>query len=359
MREAAGFPDPFKVRYWGVGNESWGCGGNFTPEEYASEFRRYTSWIPKYGVDLQLIGSGPNSNDLYWTHRVFEQLYARSPYGNESFVGWSVHYYSWNLSRGKTDDWIKGKGDALAFDAGDWHELIRVAAGIEQVIGDQWSAMGQYDKQHRVKVVVDEYGPWYREGTEIDPSHIFGQQVTVRDALATALTLDIFNRHAEKLLLATNAQLINNINALFLAHGDRFVTTPNFHVFDMYADHQGGQSLRTEFSVEDLRYMRDDMPVRFWGLNGSASVLGNNITLTVVNPGVDRSLDAQIVLKGAHVAESAASVLTAEDMHAHNTFENPDAVKPAALAITKTGEHSRLTLPPRSVTKISLLMGKP
>jgi alpha-L-arabinofuranosidase len=105
IRGAAGFAEPFNVRYWGVGNESWGCGGNFTPEEYASEFRRYTSWIPRYGVELDLIGSGPNDNDLDWTHRFFDELTTGHGYDNRSFKGWSVHHYAWNMSRGKTTDW--------------------------------------------------------------------------------------------------------------------------------------------------------------------------------------------------------------------------------------------------------------
>jgi alpha-N-arabinofuranosidase len=270
MRAEAGFSDPFNVKFWGIGNESWGCGGSFTPEEYASEFRRYTSWIPNYGVGLQLIGAGPNGNDTDWTHRFFEEIFTEHPYRNASFTGWSIHHYASNLSRGKTRDWVLGKGDALKFEPVDWFELLRECDRVDRIIADQWAIMGQYDTQHEIKLVVDEYGPWYREGTELDPTHIFGQQVTVRDALATALTLDAFNRNAEKVSVATCAQLVNNINALFLCHEDRFFTTPNFHVFKMYAAHQGGQSLRAEFSAPDVHYERDGKPARFWGLNGVA-----------------------------------------------------------------------------------------
>ena len=131
--------------------------------------------------------------------------------------------------------------------------------------------MGQYDTQHRVKLVVDEYGPWYREGTELDLTHIFGQQITVRDGLATALTLDAFNRNPEKWAWPPAHSSSTTFSSLFMAHEDRFFATPNFHVFAMYAAHQGGQALRTEFSAPDVQYMRDDRPARFWGLNGSAS----------------------------------------------------------------------------------------
>ena len=301
-RAAGGSREPFNVRYWGVGNESWGCGGNFTPEQYASEFRRYTSWLPRYGLDLQLIGSGPNNDDLDWTHRFFEEIFSDHAYRNANFAGWSVHCYATNLSRGRTNDWILEKGDALQFDAVDWFELMRQCDRIGGIIQDQWTAMGQYDTEHQVKLVVDEYGPWYREGTEVDPTHIFGQQVTIRDALATALTLDTFIRHAEKVSLATNAQLVNNINALFLAHEDRFVATPNYFVFALYAAHQGGQSLRAEFSAPEVHYDRDGKPASFWSLNGSASQKDNVVTLTVVHPGLTKPLDTQIALNGARIS---------------------------------------------------------
>ena len=357
LRATAGSPEPFNVRYWGVGNESWGCGGNFTPEQYASEFRRYTDWIPRYGVDLQLIGSGPNGNDIDWTHRFFEQIYSGHTYNNPSFTGWSVHHYASNLSRGRTTDWIASKGDALQFDSVDWYELLRECNRIEQIIQDQWAVMGQYDTHHRVKLVVDEYGPWYREGTELDPTHIFGQQITVRDALATALTLDAFNRNPEKVSMATCAQLINNLNALFLAHEEHFIATPNFHVFAMYAAHQGGQALRAEFSAPDVQYARDDKPARFWGLNGSASRKGQTVTLTIVNSDVSKTIETQIALRGSTVTRASGTVLASSDMHAHNTFDQPNAVMPTNLPVALGGGLLNVSIPPASVARLDVSLG--
>ena len=356
MRGAAGFPDPFRVRYWGVGNESWGCGGNFAPEEYASEFRRFTTWVPSFDLDLQFIGAGPNGNDIDWTHRFFEQLYVGHRYNNSSFAGWSVHHYSWNLSRGKTQDWIKGKGDALTFDSVDWYELLRESSRIEQILNDHWAAMGQYDTAHRVKLVVDEYGPWYRQGSEVDLTHIFGQQITMRDALATALTLDTFNRNADKVMMATCAQLVNNLNALFLAHEDRFISTPNFHVFAMYAAHQGAQALRAEISTPDIRYSRDGEPARFWGLKGSASRKGNTVTLTAVNPDVAKAKDVQITLYGGKVKNASGVALAANDIHAHNTFDQPDTVRTAKLDLSTGADFVTATFPPGSVVKVELTL---
>lgn len=358
MRKANGSEAPYGVKYWGVGNESWGCGGNFAPEEYASEFRRYTNWIPKYGVDLQLIGAGPNSDDRDWTHKFFEEIFTSPhPYRNSQFTGWSVHHYASNLSRGKiTNNFHEAHGQALNFDPTDWYELMRETARVEEIMNDQWAIMGQFDPRHRVKLVVDEYGPWYHQGSEVDPTHLFGQQITVRDALATAMSLDIFNRHAEKVSVATCAQLVNNLNALFLCHGDKFFSTPNFYVFEMYAAHQGAQLLRTEFGARDIHYDRDGKETSFWGLSGSASIKGKTVTLTMINPSLTAPLDTQIALQGGTATRATGVVLASEDMHAHNTFEQPDVVKSRPLAVAVAGDMLKLTLPAASVTKIEITL---
>lgn len=353
-RSAQGFPEPFNVRYWGVGNESWGCGGNFTPEDYATEFRRFTTWVPNYGQNLQFIGSGPNGNDIDWTHRFFEKIYSGRPYILPNFAGWSVHHYSSYRSTGTSQDGAGGMGDALQFDRVDWYEILRDANRIEQILIDQWAAMSQYDREHRVKLVVDEYGAWYREGSEVDSTHIFGQQITMRDALVTALTLDTFNRNAEKMTLAACAQLINNLNALFLAHGDQFVATPNFDVFAMYSPHQGAKAVRAEFSAPPVHYTRDGKPASFWGLAGSASRVGNKLTITAVNPDLDNSKLTQIAIPGTQFAVASACVLTATDMHAHNTFEHPDIVRTQKLESEGSGSVITVNLPPASVSRVDI-----
>ncbi len=279
VRAASGSPEPYNVQYWGVGNESWGCGGNFTPEEYASEYRRYQSWLPKYGVDLKLVASGPNQDDVDWTTRFFENIFTADRRIKPPF-GWSMHYY--------TD-----LPEALKFTAEDVYPGYELADRMEKIMLDHWTAMGVYDRNHRVKLVVDEYGPWYRfSDTRLDPTHVLGQQLTVRDAVMTALTLDTFNRHPDKVGIAACAQLINCIDSLFLSHEEHFITTPVFHVFDMYKGHQGAQAVRVQFSVPDISFPRkairkqlsstgDEAVVggpdaRLWGLNGSASVNGKS-----------------------------------------------------------------------------------
>jgi alpha-N-arabinofuranosidase len=357
MRAADGFPSPFGVKYWGVGNESWGCGGNFTPEQYASEFRRYTNWIPKFGVELELIAAGPNGNDKDWTHKFFEEIFGSShPYHNPNFKGWSIHHYASDLGRGLTGNNTFRNADALQFDMVGWYEVMRECDRIEEILSDQWAVMGQFDPQHHIKIVVDEYGPWYRTGTEVNTEHIFGQQVTVRDALATALTLDAFNRHADKVSIAACAQLVNNINALFLCHEEKFLVTPNFYVFEMYAAHQGGKLLRTEFSAPEVHYDRDGKPATFWGLNGSASRKDNIVTLTMVNPALSGPSDAQVMLADGSVKSAKGVVLASSDMHAHNTFDQPNTVHSDPIDVTVGGGMLNVTLPPASVTKLEITL---
>jgi alpha-N-arabinofuranosidase len=360
VRAADGSPEPYNVQYWGVGNESWGCGGNFTPEEYASEYRRYQSWLPGYGIDLKLIASGPNQDDVDWTTRFFENIFTAGRPIKPPF-GWSMHYY--------TD-----LPEALKFTDQDVYPGYELADRMEKIILDHWTAMGVYDRNRRVKLVVDEYGPWYRfSDTKLDPTHVLGQQLTVRDAIMTALTLDTFNRNPEKVAIAACAQLINCIDSLFLSHEEHFITTPIFSVFDMYKGHQGGQAVRVQFSVPDISFPRkaikkqlsstgDEAVVggpdaRLWGLNGSASVTGKVLTLTVVNPHLTESHPVQIMLRGdASAASAETEVLGGEDVHGHNTFEQPNAVTTRKAAATVSGKVVQFTLPPSSVTRLTITL---
>jgi alpha-N-arabinofuranosidase len=352
-RSADGSADPYNVRYWGVGNESWGCGGNFDPEDYAIEFKRYTTWVPSYGVPLRFVASGPNSDEQAWTRGFFNKLLrGQSAHDIRGVWGLSVHHYATNLSRGKTNDWDAEKGDALKFEPIDWYELCKETARIENIILDHWTALGEFDLDHKVKLVVDEYGPWYKPGTENAPEQLLGQMITVRDAVMTAISLDTFNRHADKVGMAACAQLVNNLNALFLTHGDKFATTPNFNVFEMYAAHQGGMAVRTEFASPEVRYDRDGKPATFAGIKGSASLKGKTLTLTAVNPDVSQPREAEIVLRGAKAASAKAWVMGESDIHAHNTLDQPDQVKTRTADVAVQGGSLSFTFPPASVVKI-------
>jgi alpha-N-arabinofuranosidase len=357
-RAAAGFKDPFNVRFWGVGNESWGCGGNFTAQEYAVEFRRFTTWVPRFGKEneLSFIGSGPNVDDWSWTRGFFEEIAKKGRWQLRGIYGWALHHYAWNLSRGRTRDWVQGKGEALEFDNVDWYELLREGDRMEGLINGHWQVMGEEDPEHSVKLVVDEWGPWYRPGSEATPGDQLEQTPTLRDAVFSGMTLDMFNRHPEKIAMANCAQLINCLNSLYLAHEDKFVVTPVGHVFAMYAAHQGGQGLRTIFSAPTIQYDRDGKPASFWGLKGSASLRDKELTLTVVNPHVSDSRQAEIVVRGTSFKSGSATVLTNRDIHAHNTFDQRRAVAPDTRPLEIAGPTLSYTFPPASVTKLAITL---
>jgi alpha-N-arabinofuranosidase len=356
LRAYSGSKDPFNVRYWGIGNESWGCGGEMTPGEYATEFRRFAAWVPRYGDELSFIASGPNDAEFSWTRGFFQGMLQKGPNALNSIWGLSLHYYSWNLSRGKTRNWIEGKGDAVNFEPVDWYELMKEADVLESLIEGHWQAMGEADPKRRIKLVVDEWGPWYKPGSQAAPTHILGQMITLRDAVMSGLTLDIFNRHPDKVTMANCAQLINCLNSLFLAHEDHFIATPVYHVFQMYAAHQGARAVRAEFLSPSISYDRDGKPASFWSLKGSASVRGKNLTITVVNPDVTQPREAEISFLGAEAVSGRATILSNADMHAHNTFDSPEAVRPRSEEWGPSGRNVHYTFPPASVTLLQITL---
>ncbi len=348
---------PFGVQYWGIGNESWGCGGNFTPDEYAAEYRRFTAAVPRYGVPLKYIASGANVDDFNWTRGFFAKTREKGEWLFDSIYGFGLHHYAWNLSLGKTTDWVEGKRDALHFDAAEYYELLREADRMECLINRHWTVMGEYDRRHQVKLIVDEWGAWYRPGTEAAPAHLLGQQSTMRDALLAGLTLDTFNRHADKVAMANCAQLVNCLHSLFITHEDKFTVTPTFHVFEMYAAHQGARSVRTEFISPRAKYTRNEQSADFWGLGGSASLKGKQLTLTVANADLSAPRETEVVVGGARITAASVRVLSAIDVHAHNTFDNPRAVEPRNEAIS-VGANGGLVyrFAPASVTRLQLTL---
>jgi alpha-N-arabinofuranosidase len=354
-REAAGEPDPLNVQFWGVGNESWGCGGNFRPEDYASEFRRFTAWTPGYGIPLKMVGAGPNGGDLEWTKRFFASMAERNAL--DRMWGWALHHYSWNASAGRTTNWFEGKRDALKFDAEQYYEILHEAGLMESLIAGHWKTMAEADPRHRVKLVVDEWGAWYAPGTEPFPEALIGQQNTMRDAVLAGLSLDIFNRNADKVGMANVAQLINCLQSLFFAHEDKFCVTPTYHVFAMYAAHQGAQSLRTTFASPAVSYSRNSQPATLPGLAGSASVKGKQLTLTVTNPSLDRTRETEITIRGGTVKSGNAVFLAESDAHAHNSFEAPNAVQPKTQTVSAQGATLMHRFPPASVTKLEITLG--
>ena len=352
LRAAAGDREPYNVSYWGVGNESWGCGGDMTPEEYATEFRKFTAWVPTYQTtQLKYIATGPNGADVGWTRRFFTKLMEKGPRMAERVHGFGLHYYS-----GTT-----GKGDPVVYTEDEWYELIHRSDRMESLITQHWAVLGETDPQRRVKLAVDEWGAWHNTQEPSMPAgYLYAYYSTLRDALISALHLDTFQRHADKVNMANPAQLVNTIHSLFLAYEDKFIVTPNFHVFEMYAPHQGAQSLRTEFIAPRVSYTRGgSSPGRqeFWGLAGSASLSGKVVTLTAVNPDARTARETEINVVGGRITLAQARVLSSTDIRVHNSFQNPRALEPRDEA-ANVGAGGRLVyrFAPASVTRLTLTL---
>lgn len=342
-----GYRDPHKVSFWGVGNESWGCGGDFTPDEYATEFRKFTAWLPTYGVPLKLIGSGPNGGDVNWTRKFFEGLALKGGRQIAKLYGWGLHYYC-----GST-----GQQVANEFTENEWYDLLERSNRMESLIEDHWQIMGEFDRERRVKLAVDEWGAWHKQDPDVPPGYLYAYAGTLRDGLISAMNLDTFQRHADKVAMANPAQLVNTIHSLFHTYEDKFILTPNYHVFEMYMPHSGATALRTEFIAPKVGFTRLDAqrketPVTLWGLNGSASLKDKQLTLTVVNPSHSQARETEIAIRGASVISGASRTLTSNDIHARNSFANPRALEPKDGTVQAKGSSFVFQFAPASVTRL-------
>ncbi|GAC1358520.1 MAG: alpha-L-arabinofuranosidase C-terminal domain-containing protein [Herpetosiphon sp.] len=347
-RAANGAADPFGVRYWGVGNEAWGCGGLFTPDDYATEYRRFASYIRNFGGDRPfLIACGPDRNDLEWTRRFFTHLQARFHARGRPIPisGFAAHYYCHTTTT------------ATEYDDDGWYGVLAQAQGMEPLVVQQRALMDAFDPDRSIGLIVDEWGTWHRPVPGRNPRFLW-QQNTLRDALVAALTLDIFNRHADKVVMANIAQTVNVLQALLLTENGKTVTTPTYHVYDLYQGHQGGQSVRTIFEAPEVVFGPAGVEKRLFGLAGSASITNRTLTLTVVNPRIGLPVEAAIRLHGeASIKAACEVVLTHADIHAHNTFDAPDAVQlsePVVLPVV--GRSFSHVFAPQSVTRLELTL---
>ncbi len=342
-RAANGAPEPFNVRYWGVGNENWGCGGNFTPEDYGTEYRRFATYLRNWGdTPLYLIACGPNTNDLEWTRRFFNKLkkdYGRGP----AIHGYAAHYYCGTA------------GTATEYTDAQWYELLWKAVQMEPLVVQQRALMDTFDPERKIDLIIDEWGTWHPPTPGHNPRFLW-QQNTVRDALVAALTLDIFNRHADKVAMANIAQTINVLQALLLTDEHRMIETPTYHVYDMYKDHQNGMAVRAQIGSARIECGPESR--RLDQVSGSASVLGDTLTLTLVNASTTDASEALLTVRGGSMSgDVIAAGLSYRDssIHAHNTFDDPEAV---TLADTLEGvfepNGSVVRLAPASVTRLTV-----
>lgn len=347
-RAANGSPEPFNIKYWGIGNENWGGGGNFTPDDYCTEFRRVGKIVSSLSTDLELIACGPDGNDLEWTRRFFEKWQDQSTIHGTSMSGYSVHYYCGTA------------GSAVDYSIDQWYELLHKALYMENILVQQRGIMDQYDPQRKIGIIVDEWGCWHPDGS--GPSrggNLFEQQSTMRDALVAAMTLNIFNNHCDSVAMANVAQLVNNLHSLFLAANDRLITTPNYHVFNMYKEHQNAKALRTIVECENITYQKHDKSDQFPSINCSASYVDDMITITITNADYSKAKEVEVSLLGLERVRFQTKVsLTANDPHDYNSFEDADCVSPVETQLGSVGTKAVISLPEASVVQLGLKICK-
>ncbi len=358
QRRANGAEQPFGVRYWGIGNENWGCGGNISPEHYAEEYCRFRTFLFNYGdTQIEGIACGPNNADWAWTRRFLAHL--AGSYGNRLRLvqGFAAHYYCGTA------------GTATEFSDDQWLELLARAAALEGVLTGTRQLMDAHDPERKIPLILDEWGAWHPVEAG-KPRRGLYQQNTMRDACVAALSLDILNQHADKVKMANLAQLINVLQALLLVEEDRCIRTPTFHVFDLYRPHQGATSLRMLGSAPtatdggpSARFCRtrslDSQPFSLPAVRGSASLSGEiELCVTLVNALPRESIEVELTLRAAQWRGTQTRALRSGEPSDHNTFAEPERVKPGAGPETQAdGNRLRCVLDPGSVTRILATVG--
>ena len=348
LRKENGHEAPWKVDYFGVGNENWGCGGNMTPEYYANEYRRYQTYVRNYHPDrpIKKICCGANVADYYWTKGVLNTAFDHAEQWHGFMDGLSLHYYvhpeGWEI-----------KGSSTDFDADVWYKTLSKALYMETLIERHGAIMDEYDPDKKIGLIVDEWGIWTDVEPGTNPGFLY-QQNTMRDALVAGMTLNIFNKHSDRVKMACIAQLINVLQSVMLTDGEKMIKTPTYHVFHMYRHHQGATLLRSDLiGAGTVGAGKNELPKVIESVSENADGV---ITVTLTNNSLEAAENVTIQLTddGAAYGVCEASVV-AGTMNAHNTFEAPEVVTEQAFAdYEKTADGIRVQIPACSVVSIRL-----
>jgi len=339
LRRQNGRAEPWNVAFWGVGNESWGCGGEMTPDFYANQYRRYSEFCKSYpGAPLKLIASGSNGEDYNWTEVLMKNIPLRRTWGI------SMHYYT------IVNTW-QHKGSATQFGEDEYFKGIASCLHIEELINKHSAIMDKYDPAKRVALVVDEWGIWTDAEPGTNPAFLY-QQNSLRDALIAASSLNIFNNHSDRVKMANLAQTVNVLQALVLTDKDKMVLTPTYHVFDLYKVHQDASLLQVQFYSPDYTYQGKKVPA----VNASASRDASGaVHISLVNVDPSRKITIRTSLQGISWKSVDGQILTSASFTDLNTFDQPAKVRPAAFSgAKKEGNDLVVELPARSVVVLEL-----
>ena len=311
-RRANGQEEPWKVQFFGIGNEAWGCGGNMRPEYYADEFRKFNTYLYNYGDNkLFRIASGASDNDYNWTRTLMDRIGKRMD-------GIAVHHYS------VAGPWAH-KGSALGFTEDQWAASMKSSWWMEELITNHSAIMDEFDPEKKIWLIVDEWGNWHdvEEGT--NPGFLY-QQNSVRDAVVAGMILNIFNKHSDRVRMANIAQMVNVLQSVILTEGAAMIKTPTYHVFDMYKDHQDATLIdASEIDVPSYVCGEIDIPA----VTSSVSKKDDGTVLvTFSNADPNQAHKVVIDVRGKYIDQIEGLVLTGDAMDAANTFDAPDTVHP-------------------------------
>lgn len=330
-RSANGSPEPFRVRYWGVGNESWGCGGQMTPEHYADLYRQFSGYARTFGGTKPfLIACGPSGNDMHWSRTFFEHVT-----GSRHPDGFAMHFYE------------NGDKYPTQFNVDDMNQQFAIFERVQEAIVKQHALLDGFasGKGNRSGLLLDEWGVWDRMNPEEERRNgTLYMQSTMRSAVAAGLGLNLFNRQADKLTMCNIAQVVNVLQSMLLTdgpEGTRCIRTATYHAFSMFKAHRSKISVRVETAASG--------PL---DLSVSASRSGSDLVITFVNPRHDRDLRVDCALAGtagAALRGAAAQVLHHSDWNAANTFDNPEAISVKSHPVQADGVKLKLDLPGLSV----------
>lgn len=340
-RQENGRQEPWNVKYFGVGNENWGCGGNMRPEYYADLYRRYQTYVRNYGDNkIYKIAGGANVDDYNWTEVLMREA-------GRYMDGLSLHFYT------RPGDFWLGKGAATGFPEYEWFKTVEQAYFMDELITKHSTIMDKYDPEKRVGMIVDEWGTWFDVEPGTNPGFLY-QQNTIRDAVVAAIHFHIFHKHCDRVHMANIAQTVNVLQAMVLTEGEKMILTPTYHVFDMYKVHQDATLLAVDANVNRHKY--EDLEVDQISITASKDKDGK-VHIGLCNIDNKESASFAIQLRGIkeHIASLSGTILTADTMDAHNTFEQPDAVKPTEFTGAKieNGE-LQVSLPPMSVVSLTI-----
>jgi len=339
LRRQNGREQPWKVKFWGVGNENWGCGGNMTAEFYADQYKRYATYCRNYGRNqLYKIAGGPSDRDYHWTETLMKNI----PSGQMNAI--SLHYYT------ITHNWAH-KGSATQFTEEEYFSTIRNTMVMDELVSRHSTIMDRYDPQKRVALFVDEWGVWHDVEPGTNPGFLF-QQNTMRDALVAGINLNIFNNHADRVKGANIAQMVNVLQSIIFTEGDKMVLTPTYYVFEMYKVHQDAALIPLSF-ISPL-YTLDGRSIPAVTSSASRDRKGK-IHMTFTNADPHNDLEVNIELRGLQPGKITGSLLASKVLSAMNTFENPDALHSIPFEGAKISKNMlNLKLPAASVVMLEL-----